>query len=233
MNKKILVIEDDTAIRNLIKNTLQIENYSFNIAKNGAQGIMDATTNHPDIILLDLGLPDMDGVDIIKNIRSWSNVPIIVISARSDHHDKIGALDAGADDYMTKPFSTSELLARLRSTYRRIAYLKSSNNDSHVFINGSLKIDYAMQSVYINDKELHLTPTEYKVLCLLSENIGRVLTHSFITKDIWGTSFESDIASLRVHVATLRKKLEKENEKEQYVQTHIGVGYCMLKIEER
>lgn len=232
-NINILVVEDDTAIRNLIKNTLEIEKYQYHLAPNGAQAILEATTQRPDIILLDLGLPDMDGVGIIKKVRTWSNIPIIVISARSEDKDKIDALDAGADDYMTKPFSTTELLARIRSTCRRIQYLQTMlNKETPVFINGTLTIDYALQCAYIDGKELHLTPTEYKVLCLLSKNIGRVLTHSTITKEIWGSSFESDIASLRVHVATLRKKIEKESKKEQYIQTHIGIGYCMQKIDE-
>jgi two-component system KDP operon response regulator KdpE len=232
INRTVLIVEDDTAIRNLIKNTLEIENYPYHIAENGAQALMEATTQKPDIILLDLGLPDMDGVEIIRKIRTWSSLPIIVISARSEDKDKIDALDAGADDYMTKPFSTSELLARIRSTSRRLQYLDSAmHQETPVFQNGKLEIDYALQCAAIGKRSLHLTPTEYKILCLLAQNVGRVLTHSSITKEIWGSAFESDIASLRVHVATLRKKMEKESE-EIYIQTHIGIGYCMLKIEE-
>lgn len=231
-NRTVLVVEDDTAIRNLIKNTLEIEQYPYHIAENGAQALMEITTQRLDIILLDLGLPDMDGVEIIQKIRSWSSIPIIVISARSEDKDKIDALDAGADDYMTKPFSTSELLARIRSTSRRLQYLQSAVlQEAPIFKNGALQIDYALQCAYINKIQLHLTPTEYKILYLLAQNIGRVLTHSNITKEIWGSAFESDIASLRVHVATLRKKMEKESD-EVYIQTHIGIGYCMLKIEE-
>lgn len=232
-NMKILVVEDDTAIRNLIKNTLEIEHYSYEVAEDGIQAMTQILSGKPDIILLDLGLPDIDGVEIIKKVRAWSNVPIIVISARSEEKDKIDALDAGADDYMTKPFSTSELLARIRSTIRRIQYLESAlDQEKPIFINGNLKIDYAMQSVFVGTTELHLTPTEYKVLCLLAKNIGRVLTHSYITKEVWGSAFESDIASLRVHVATMRKKIEKEAGSEIYIQTHVGIGYCMIKTSE-
>lgn len=228
----ILVVEDDVAIRNLIKNTLETQKYKYHIAQNGAQAILEATTQKPDLILLDLGLPDMDGVEVIKKVRSWSKMPIIVISARSEDKDKIDALDAGADDYMTKPFSITELLARIRSACRRIQYLQSIlTQDKPEFINGKLRINYAMQMAYIGDTELHLTPTEYKILNLLCQNVGRVLTHSFMTKEIWGSAFESDIASLRVHVATLRKKIEKEDNSVQYIQTHISIGYCMVKIE--
>ena len=189
-------------------------------------------THNPDIVLLDLGLPDIDGVEVIEKIRSWSNMPIIVISARSEDSDKIEALDAGADDYLTKPFSVEELLARLRVTQRRLSQMQAENGvQSAVFENGALRIEYAAGCAYLDGEELHLTPIEYKLLCLLSQNAGKVLTHTFITQKIWGSSWENDIASLRVFMATLRKKLEKNGEQTQYIQTHIGVGYRMLKVE--
>ena len=177
-------------------------------------------------------LPDMDGVEVIRRIRSWSNMPIIVISARSEDVDKIEALDAGADDYLTKPFSVEELLARLRVTQRRLAAAQSEalSADS-VFINGRLRIDFAAGCAYIDGGELHLTPIEYKLLCLLAKNVGKVLTHPFITQKIWGSSWDNDIASLRVFMATLRKKLEAAPDSPQYIQTHIGVGYRMLRVE--
>ncbi len=228
-NSMILIVEDDAAIRNLIGTALEIESYKYHVAVNGAQAIIEASTRQPDIILLDLGLPDMDGVEVIQKIRSWSKVPIIVITARSEDKDKIEALDAGADDYLTKPFSTTELLARIRSTCRRISYLKEAIS---IFINGALKVDYSLQCAYVGAEELHLTPTEYKILYLLCQNVGRVLTHAYLTKEIWGSTFESDIASLRVHVATLRKKIEKSSQCETSIKTHIGVGYCMIKQEE-
>lgn len=234
MNKyMILVVEDDPSVKSLITMTLQMHDYHFLTAASGTAAIMEASSHRPDIILLDLGLPDMDGVDVIKKIRTWSNVPIIVISARSEDTDKIDALDAGADDYLTKPFSVEELLARLRVTQRRISIMQSENTtDESVFTNGMLRIDYAAGCAYMNGEELHLTPIEYKLLCLLAHNIGKVLTHTYITQKIWGNSMENDIASLRVFMATLRKKIEAAPNSPQYIQTHIGVGYRMMKVEE-
>ena len=165
-------------------------------------------------------------------MRSWSNLPIIVISARSEDTDKIDALDAGADDYLTKPFSVEELLARLRVTQRRLDAQSGVANADAVFTNGKLKVDYAAGCAFLDGKELHLTPSEYKLLCLLCRNVGKVLTHTFITQQIWGRSWENDIASLRVFMATLRKKLEQEPGSPQYIQTHIGVGYRMMRVEE-
>lgn len=232
MNKSlILVVEDDVAIRNLISTTLETHDYKYRTAPTGEAAILEAVSHNPDVMLLDLGLPDVDGVEIIKKIRTWSKMPIIVISARSEDTDKIDALDAGADDYLTKPFSVDELIARLRVTFRRLSYSQSSESIEHaVFTNGDLKIEYAAGCVYIEGNELHLTPIEYKLLCLLSRNVGKVLTHSFITKEIWGNTWENDVASLRVFMATLRKKIEKNSSAPQYIQTHVGVGYRMLRV---
>ena len=233
MNKAlVLVVEDDTPVRNLITTTLKTHEYRYLSSQNGASAVMEALSHNPDIVLLDLGLPDIDGVEIIRKIRSWSNMPIIVISARSEDTDKIDALDAGADDYLTKPFSVEELLARLRVTQRRLLMMKNETPaESSVFVNGALRIDYAAGCAYLNEEELHLTPIEYKLLCLLSRNVGKVLTHTFITQNIWGSSWENDVASLRVFMATLRKKIEKGADSPQYIQTHIGVGYRMIKVE--
>lgn len=233
MNKPlVLVVEDDRPVRNLIVTTLKSHDYRYLTAENGKTAIMEASSHNPDIVLLDLGLPDIDGAEVITNIREWSNMPIIVISARSEDSDKITALDAGADDYLTKPFSVEELLARLRVTQRRLLLLKSSNDAGKpVFQNGELKIDYAAGCVYLKGEEMHLTPIEYKLLCLLSHNVGKVLTHTYITMQIWGSSRENDIASLRVFMATLRKKLEPEKTSPQYIQTHIGIGYRMLRVD--
>lgn len=232
MNKIfMLVVEDDTAVRNLITTTLKTQDYKFHTATTGKQAILEAITHKPDIILLDLGLPDMDGIDIIKQIRTWSTMPIIVISARSEDRDKIDALDAGADDYITKPFSVEELLARLRVTIRRLNYMQTPVPQSTTFINGQLKIDYASGCAYCRDKELHLTPIEYKLLCLLAKNVGKVLTHTYITREVWGNAWDNNIASLRVFMATLRKKIEKDTANPEYIQTHIGIGYRMLKID--
>ena len=208
MNKPlILVVEDDMAVKNLMTTTLETQNYRYHTAATGNQALTEAVSQNPDVILLDLGLPDMDGVDIIRKIRPWSNVPIIVISARSEDRDKIDALDAGADDYLTKPFSVEELLARLRVTLRRLSYAQSVSASESTFTNGALKIDYVSGCVYLDEKELHLTPIEFKLLCLLAQNVGKVLTHTFITREIWGSAWGNDVASLRVFMATLRKKI--------------------------
>ena len=230
MNKPlILVVEDDTAIRNLITTTLETQDYRFHTAPNGVQALLELVSQKPDIMLLDLGLPDMDGIEIIKKVRSWSNLPIIVISARSEDRDKIEALDAGADDYLTKPFSVDELLARLRVTLRRLQYMSVSQEQTE-FVNGELRIDYVSGCVYLKEKELHLTSTEYKLLSLLAKNVGKVLTHTYITREIWGSAWDNDVASLRVFMATLRKKIEKNPSQPQYIQTHIGIGYRMLRV---
>ncbi len=233
MNKlQILVVEDDAPVRNLITTTLKAHDYKHIIAENGEEAIRQASTCNPDIALLDLGLPDMDGVEVIKKIRTWSNMPIIVISARSEDSDKIEALDNGADDYLTKPFSVEELLARLRVTGRRLAMMQANvGANESVFTNGKLKIDYAAGCAFIDEEELHLTPIEYKLLCLMSKNVGKVLTHTFITQKVWGSSWDNDVASLRVFMATLRKKLEAAPDSPQYIQTHIGVGYRMMRVE--
>lgn len=230
MNKTlILTVEDDRPVRNLIVTTLKTHDYKYLTAENGNEAVMEAASHNPDIILLDLGLPDMDGIEVIKRIRTWSNMPIIVISARSEDTDKIEALDAGADDYITKPFSVEELLARIRVTQRRLAITQTGEQpETSVFTNGELKIDYSAGCAYLKDEELHLTPIEYKLLCLLSRNVGKVLTHTYITQQIWGRCSENDIASLRVFMATLRKKLEREKNGMQYIQTHIGIGYRMI-----
>ena len=233
MNKAlILVVEDDRPIRNLIVTTLKTHDYKYLTAENGASAIMEASSHNPDIVLLDLGLPDMEGVEVIKKIRTWSNLPIIVVSARSEDTDKIEALDAGADDYITKPFSVEELLARIRVAQRRLSVNQGiDGKECAVFTNGELKIDYTAGCVFLRGEELHLTPIEYKLLCLLSRNMGKVLTHTYITQQVWGRSSENDVASLRVFMATLRKKLEADKKEVQYIQTHIGIGYRMLKIE--
>ena len=232
MNKLlILVVEDDKSVRNLIVTTLRTNGYRFTEAPTGEEAIIQASSHNPDVILLDLGLPDMEGIDVIRRVRGWSNVPIIVISARSEDADKITALDAGADDYLTKPFSVDELMARLRATQRRLAYTNTSAPADSAFVNGALRVDYAANTASVNGEELRLTPIEYRLLCLLAQNVGKVLTHTFITQKIWGKSMESDIASLRVYMAMLRRKIESASGSEtQYIQTHIGIGYRVIKL---
>lgn len=231
MNKPfILVVEDDKAIQKLVTTTLETQKYLYHTAGTGEAAILEAISKQPDIMILDLGLPDMDGVEIIKKVRAWSNMPIIVVSARSEDRDKIDALDAGADDYLTKPFSVDELLARLRVSLRRVRYdSEKLQKDATVFMNGSLKIDYASGCAWLDSEEIHLTPIEYKLLCLLAKNVGKVLTHNFILHEIWG-NYANDVPALRVFMATLRKKIEKSPPQPKYIQTHIGVGYRMLRV---
>jgi len=222
----VLVVEDDKPIRNLITTTLKMNDYRFITAVRGNEAIMLSASHKPDIIILDLGLPDIDGVEVIEHIRTWSDVPIIIVSARSEERDKIAALDKGADDYLTKPFSVDELLARLRVIQRRL--MKSENISVTEFVNGRLRIDYVSGCVHLDDEELHLTPIEYKLLCLLAKNVGKVLTHKYIIQSVWGTPADNSEASLRVFMATLRKKLSDGSQA--LIQTHIGIGYRMMKL---
>lgn len=232
IHQTILVVEDDIPVRNLITTTLETQDYKYHTAENGTQALLAAASVKPDVILLDLGLPDMDGVEVIKKVRSWSEVPIIVISARSDDKDKISALDAGADDYLTKPFSVTELLARLRAVLRRLSYLSMTDGKAQeVFENGALRIDFAASIVKVNGQEIRLMPMEYRLLCLLAKNVGKVLTHHYILDQVWKNSLESDLSSLRVYMTSLRKKLGRDKDREDYIQTHIGIGYRMVRIE--
>ena len=224
---QILAVEDDQSVRNLISVTLKVHGYTFFTASCGRDAVMLSTSVKPDLVLLDLGLPDMDGLEVIRSIRSWSKIPIIVISARSDDTDKISALDEGADDYVTKPFSTEELMARIRAAQRRFSYMQNENPETTVFVNGDLQIDYEAAKVTCAGTEVHLTMTEYKLLKLLSVNVGKVLTYATIIKEIWGGSIETDIVSLRVHMATLRKKTGDIAREEPLIKTHVGIGYSM------
>ncbi len=230
MNKMtVLVVEDDAAIRNLMEITLRARDYGYLSAAGGESAILAAASRNPDMILLDLGLPDLDGIEVIRRVRSWSDMPIIVISARSEDADKIEALDAGADDYLTKPFSVDELLARLRVAKRRILREKTQSI-SPVFENGDLLIDFGAGTVSLAGEEIVLTAGEYKLLCLFARHVGKVLTHTYITDKIWGNSLESDVASLRVFMASLRKKIEKKGSAGKYFQTHVGIGYRMNRL---
>lgn len=229
-NIKILIVEDDRAVRNLISTTLQINDYEYDLAIDGKNALQLMTSNKYDIVFIDLGLPDIDGIEIIKKFRDFSTTPIIVISARTHDEDKIEALDAGADDFLTKPFNVDELLARVRSTLRRINYAENNSVEDKIsFENGDIRIDYPSRSVFIKGEEIHLMPIEYSLLCLLAENVGKVLTHQYILKNIWVNYLASDLSSLRVYMTSLRKKIEKLTD-DKYIQTHVGVGYKMIRI---
>ncbi|MCE5188597.1 MAG: response regulator transcription factor [Eubacteriales bacterium] len=229
----ILVVEDDKPVRNLIVLTLESQKYRQIAVETGGAAVLASLSHQPDIMILDLGLPDLDGVEIIKKTRTWSQMPIIVVSSRSDDADKIEALDAGADDYLTKPFSVDELLARIRVALRRVQFMQEhgSSNES-MFENGKLKIDFAAGCVFIAEEEIHLSPIEYKLLCLLAHNVGKVLTHNLILKEIWQNTLPNDTPSLRVYMATLRKKVEPPLG-QKLIQTHVGIGYRMMKLEEK
>ena len=232
MNHKplILIVEDDRPVRNLISMALESREYRISADATGTQALMDATSHTPDIMILDLGLPDIDGVEIIRKVRTWSRMPIIIVSSRSDDSDKIEALDAGADDYLTKPFSVDELLARIRVVERRLQFVnEEEEKKTSVFENGKLKIDYAAGAVTIDDSEIHLTPIEYKLLVFMSRNVGRVLTHNMILKEVWNNTLPVDTQSLRVYMASLRSKVETPLG-EKIIQTHIGIGYRMIRI---
>ena len=231
MKASILIVEDDKAVQRLMAAAMDNAGYHQEIAANGAEAVTLALSLQPQVILLDLGLPDTDGVEVIRKLRSWTETPIIVVSARSDDCDKIEALDAGADDYLTKPFSVDELLARIRVALRKARYDQSGAGDAAVFVNGQLSIDYAAGCVYRDGQEIHLTPIEYKLVCLLAKNVGKVLTHQYILREIWGAALESDMRSLRVFMASLRKKIEPDPTQPIYIQTHVGIGYRMLRIE--
>ena len=229
---KILVVEDDRSVMNLITTTLKIHEYSYITASGGNEAISLCASHQPDMILLDLGLPDIDGIEIIKAVRSWSSAMIIIISARGEDSDKITALDSGADDYLTKPFSIEELLARIRAAQRRMNYLSSGSEKTPVFVNGDLTIDYTSRQVTLAGKEVRLTAIEYRLLTLLSGNVGKVLTHSYIIGRIWGGGVETDIISLRVYMTSLRKKLKAAQPGFNLIETHIGIGYQMIRVQD-
>ena len=226
----ILIVEDDRPVRSLISMALKSRDYQVETAIDGKSAMLSLTGHAPDIMILDLGLPDIDGNEIIKKVREWSSLPIIVVSARSDERDKIDALDLGADDYITKPFSVDELLAHIRVAVRRRQYIhENTEKESPEFKNGGLSIDYNACLVTVNGEEVHLTPIEYKLLCIMAQNIGRVLTHNFILKEVWNNTLPNDTQSLRVYMASLRAKIEPVLG-DKIIQTHVGIGYRMIRL---
>lgn len=222
MNKNILLIEDDPAIIRLLKIALETNDYKAIVAKNGITGISLFLSEHPDLILLDLGLPDVDGMEVINQVRAISKTPIIVVSARSDEEEKVECLDNGADDYVTKPFNVQELMARIRVCLRKV---NKVDNTNQIFETKDLKIDFDKYLAYLNNEPIHFTPIEFKILKLLIDNRGKVLTHKFIQNEIWGYDSLDEYQSLRVYMAALRKKIEKNTSKPEYIITEIGIGY--------
>lgn len=224
LNPVIVIIEDDPPIRRFLRTGLRTQDFTIYEAASGKQGIIEAEVRKPDLIILDLGLPDMDGVEVINAIRVWSTVPIIILSARSNEQNKIQALDAGADDYLTKPFGFGELLARIRVALRHSAQSGSLTN-SEVFSSGDLTIDLHNRVVTVADKDIHLTPIQYRLLTVLIKYPGKVLTHQQILKEVWGPSYQENAHYLRIYMSQLRQKLEKDPTQPKYLLTESGVGY--------
>ncbi len=224
----IIIIEDDPPIRRFLRTSLATQGFSVFEAETGKQGMVEAGVRKPDLIILDLGLPDMDGVAVIKAIRAWSNVPIIILSARSSEQHKIDALDAGADDYLMKPFGFGELMARIRVALRHGSRL-ADNGDAEIFSVENLKVDLLNRLVWLDGEEVHLTPIQYRLLSVMVKHAGKVLTHRQILKEVWGPSYQDNAHYLRIYMSQLRQKLEAEPTQPKILLTESGVGY-RLKI---
>ena len=227
---RVLVIEDDKSIRNFFRTVLEANNYDVLIATTGAEGYSMVTSQCPDVVILDPGLPDIEEKTIMKNVRQWSSMPVLVVSARTHEKDKVAALDAGADDYITKPFGTSELLARVRTAIRhaRATVLTAEGMQTGQFRAGDLLIDYDKHRVYVGDRDVNLTQNEYKIVSLLGKYAGKVLTYDFIIKEIWGPNMQNDNRILRVNMANIRRKMENNPAQPQYIFTEVGVGYRIV-----
>ena len=219
----VLVVDDEPQVVRFLRATLPAQGYRLIEATTGQQGIVEASTRAPDLILLDLGLPDVDGVEVTRRLRLWSGTPIIVLSARGQENDKIQALDAGADDYLTKPFGTGELLARMRVALRNAA--RTAGEGEPVFTAGELRVDLGARRVFVGDEEVHLTRTEYNLLATLVKHAGKVLTHRQLLKEVWGPGSVGESHYLRVYMGQLRHKLERDPARPRYLLTETGVGY--------
>lgn len=230
----VVIVEDEYNISSFVSAVLQANGFDTMVARNGAEAIILITSHCPDLVLLDLGLPDMDGQGIIENVRGWSNVPIIVVSARTRERDKVMALESGADDYITKPFGTSELLARIRTALRHVQLREGeqAQRQTGVFYTGDLEVDYDKRRVYVNGEDAHLTQNEYKIVALLSKYSGRVLTYDSIIKHIWGPNAKQGNQILRVNMANIRRKIEPSTAEPRYIMTEMGVGYRMAEGED-
>jgi two-component system, OmpR family, KDP operon response regulator KdpE len=224
----ILLVEDESGISNFISAVLASNDYNVIKTSKGKEAISMTASHCPDLILLDLGLPDIDGIEVLKNIRNWTSIPVIVVSARGHEREKVEALDLGADDYITKPFGTSELLARIRTAVRHSQKINDENQlEATKKCIGAFVIDYLKRIVTVDGNEVHLTPIEYKIILLLSKNAGKVLTHDFIIKDIWGP-YTNENQALRVNMANIRRKIEINPAEPKYIVTEVGVGYRMI-----
>ncbi len=220
----ILLIEDEPQMRRFLRITLQSHGYRLVEAETAQEGLMQATTRNPDVVLLDLGLPDLDGLEVTKRLREWSETPVIVISAREQERDKVNALDAGADDYLTKPFSAGELMARIRVALRHAASMRAGEKEP-VFVLQNLRIDLSMRQVFVDEREIHLTPIEYKLLTTLARHAGKVITHRQLLKEVWGPAHVDEVQYLRVYMTQLRHKLETDPTRPRFLLNEPGVGY--------
>lgn len=227
----VLVIEDEKSICDFIAKTLNASDYKAVTAGSGKEGLAILTSALPDLVLLDLGLPDMDGIDIIKQTREWSSLPIIVISARVQEREKVAALDAGADDYITKPFGTDELLARIRTAIRHSNKIVDDKvNSTRPYSARGLVVDFGKRLVTVERKEIHLTRVEYKIVSMLAQNSGKVITYSSLIEQVWGP-YADDNRILRVNMANIRRKIEKNPGEPEYIFTELGIGYRMIEDE--
>jgi two-component system KDP operon response regulator KdpE len=219
--QRVLVVDDENSIRRYLRAALSAQGFVIHEAANGQEAINAVLDHHPDIIILDLGLPDFDGIEVTRRLREWSKTPIIILSVREAENDKIAALDAGADDYLTKPFSTGELMARMRVAMRHLA----AKPDEPVLMVDALKMDLSRRIVTVDDNQISLTPTEYEILRLLLQNAGKVITHRQLLRQVWGTAYESEMHILRVNISNLRRKIEPDPARPHYLLTEPGVGY--------
>lgn len=219
--QRVLVVDDETPIRRYLRTALSAQGFSVFEAANGQEAINAVIAHHPDVIILDLGLPDFDGIEVTRRLREWSQTPIIILSVREAEQDKIAALDAGADDYLTKPFGTGELMARMRAAMRRLA----NKPNEPVLKVGGLQMDISHRVVTVDGNQISLTPTEYEILRLLLQNAGKVLTHNQLLRQVWGTAYESEMHILRVNISNLRRKIEPDPARPTYIHTEPGVGY--------
>lgn len=219
--QRVLVVDDETSIRRYLRAALSAQGFAIFEASNGQEAINAVVSNHPDLIILDLGLPDFDGIEVTRRLREWSQTPIIILSVREAENDKIAALDAGADDYLTKPFSTGELMARMRVALRRL----SNSPDEAILQVEDLKMDLSRRLVTVNEQPVSLTPNEYEILRLLLQNAGKVITHHQLLRQVWGTAYDSEMHILRVNISNLRRKIEPDPARPHYLVTESGVGY--------
>jgi two-component system KDP operon response regulator KdpE len=221
IGQRVLVVDDENSIRRYLRAALSAQGFTIYEATNGQEAVNAAVANHPDLIILDLGLPDFDGIEVTRRLREWSKTPIIILSVREAENDKIAALDAGADDYLTKPFGTGELMARMRVALRR----QTNKPGDPILQIDNLKMDVSRRVVTVNANPISLTPTEYEILRLLLQNAGKVLTHHQLLRQVWGTAYESEMHILRVNISNLRRKIEPDPARPTYIRTEPGVGY--------